>query len=377
MKINILGLAGALIFFIYTLISCGGGAKVHSASMPGDTLTAYSGLLTLIDHGNGTVTAIVDNPWNSELPPNVYTLVDRDSAANAEGFHNGDVILVPMQSALVYSSVHTTPLQELGAGEVIKGVADAEYFTSDFIKSGLNNGTIVNVGSALTPSLEAIVTLSPEVALISPYENSGHGLLDKSGTTVVDMADYMETTPLGRAEWLLLLGELTGKREEARRIFADVVSQYQLIKNKNKDENCRPLVVTEIPYNGVWYQPGGQSYMGTMIKDAGGRLLLEGEKDSDKGSVQLDIANVIELGSEADVWLIKATTDVSKADIRSAVPLASEIRAFGNDNVWVTNTSVVPLYDDLAFHPERVLADFYAIFNNSSSGTRYFRKLGS
>lgn len=358
--------------------SCNNDGTGSNAAVEGDTLTANATLLTLVEVAEDIIAATVRNPWDSGKVLGRFLLVDRGlPEEKIPCLKNFQVIRVPVESALVFSSVHTAPLEELGASNLIKGVADSRYFTSDYIRSGIEDGSITDVGNSMSPSLEKIVSLSPQIALVSPYENSGHGILDKTGTVTIDMADYMETTPLGRAEWILLLGALTGRLEEAKTQYGKIQEQYKSLKDKVVNSSSRPQVLSEVPYSGVWYQPGGKSYMSCLIRDAGGEPLLNDDESS--GSVQLDIANAFELGEKAEVWLIKSVGDMTGEDILSLTPLASGIKAFKDGNVWIADTSASTLYDDLAFHPEKILKDFVIIFHpemaENENPTTYFKKL--
>ena len=343
-----------------------------------DTLTVHSELLTLVRLNEGITLVEIKNPWKPEEKLNSFLLVDKEVDVNdLPSVADYRKITVPVKSALVYSSVHMAPLIEIGSEDVITGIADLEYISDNTIRKRISDGQIVDIGNSMSPSLEKIIALSPQIALISPYQNSGHGVLDNTNIEVIDMADYMETTPLGRAEWIKLLGLLTGKYEKTDSIYNEISERYDNIKHKTAshfDSKTRPLVITEIPFNGVWYQPGQKSYMATLIHDAGGRTLDVGEQTN--GSVQLDIATVLNKGANSDIWLIKTTQNLNHIkDLEQILPSASLIKAYRDKNVWYCNTTESNLYDDLAFHPELILTDFVnIIFGDNASQNRYFVK---
>ncbi len=366
-----------LTIIVCVLTACGRQSGSTVDFNGGDTLTTQAELLTMVDHGNGIIGVTVTNPWDKSQVLSRYLLVDttvtQGDVTKVEGY---TTVLVPVNSAIVYSSVHTSAFEELDATDAVTGVADATYFRSPEIRRRLADGRIADIGNSMSPSLEKIIELSPEVAIVSPYENSGQGILDKTGITIINMADYMESTPTARAEWILFVGALTGNLKQAQKMYTETVSRYNMYKGNAALFDYKPLVITELPYSGVWYQPGGASYMATLIRDAGGRPLLA--DDTNAGSVQLDIANVYNLGGQADVWLIKSDRPLSLADISSVSPLMSKIKAFSDGEVFVANTSEVNLYDDLAFHPDRVLGDYiYALHGLKVTQTdepEYFRK---
>lgn len=347
---------------LFLAVSCRGGGHDNDLTACGDTLTRNATLLTLIDAAPGVTVAHIANPWASDEYLERYMLVDTRIADSVPDLNGYMRIVVPVRSALVYSDVHAAPLYELGAASVVKGVSEVRYFTTPEVVKGVAEGTIVDVGNAMSPNLESIVSLSPQIAIVSPYENSGHGILDKTGIKVIDMADYMEPTPLARAEWILLLGALAGRLEEARNIYEDVVVKYTEASVPKDDDRLRPVVLTEVPYSGVWYQPGGKSYMAALIRDAGGKTLFP--DDETTGSLQLDVATVLDRGAEADVWLIKTTEAMSSLDLPDIVPGAELIKAFRNGHVYFFNTSGTQYYNDLAFHPERILEKYKAVLNS-------------
>jgi len=348
-----------LIVITFPSCSC---TRTQSDPGDGDTLTRHASLLRLIDHRNGIVSARVLDPWNDGNILGTYLLVDRnvpdDSIPKIE---DATVIRVPIESSLVFSSVHTRGFEELGCINAVTGVADGQYFTSPSMRRLIDSGKIVDVGNSMSPSLEKMVALAPDAALVSPYENSGNGILDKTGIAVVEMADYMEPTPMGRAEWILLIGALNGKLDQAREIFENVEKEYTAIAKYASSTGTRPTVLSELPFNGVWYQPGGHSYASAMIRDAGGHPLLD--SDTSAGSVQMDIANVYDRGIDADVWLIKNYGDLTTADIAMTSKLIPQIRAYVNGNIWNANTTKNSYFDDIAFHPERILRDMAVIIH--------------
>lgn len=367
-------------FLVLPILTCrctsGGGSYPHE-SLWGDTLTRHARLLTLVRIDSGIMIVDIVNPWDTTSYLGRYILVDKAVDFNERNLpEEYQLIRTPIASALVFSSVHTSAIEELSAGDIITGIADSQYFRSPFILSKLAEGSITDVGNPMSPSLERIIELSPEVILTSPYQNAGHGALDNSGISIIDMADYMENTPLGRAEWILLLGALSGQIEKARKIYNNVISQYNEIKQRDENTGNRPLVITEVPYNGTWFQPGGKSYITTLIHDAGGRTITD--KDTSAGSVQLDITNVYEKGNVADVWIIKSYGPMTKKDLTSLTPLASNFKSFQTDNIWYVDTKLTNFYDEIAFHPERALKDYKNIISQNgkiSENYYYFVRL--
>lgn len=355
------------------LSSCGGSAASHVLPA-GDTITTNSSLLTVVDYNNGIVSATVRDPWNPKAHPRTYFFVDSTADKSlVPDIPGATTLTIPIKSALVYSSVHTSVFDELGVADLVTGVADGNYFTFGPFPDLIKSGKIVDVGSSMSPSLEAIVELSPDVALVSPYQNAGHGVLDRTGIPILEMADYMESSPLGRAEWILFIGALTGHLDKASEIYNSVATRYEAIRASSRSESQNPTVTTDLPAFGTWYQPGGQSYAAALIRDAGGQPATDA--DTSTGSLQLDEAAAFDLVADADIWLIKTDHDITLDEVRSSGTLAHRVKAFRNNQIWAANTTRVPYFDDVAFHPDRILADYAAIFSGQTDSLRYFQKL--
>ncbi|MGM9845236.1 MAG: ABC transporter substrate-binding protein [Muribaculaceae bacterium] len=359
------------------MASCAGGRADSADDCVGDTLTHHAALLTLVDCGDRVVAEIAD-PWRPGCSLHRYVLVARDAELPADLPAEAEVVRVPLQRSVVYSAVHTSAIAELGAISAIAGVADAMYFAAaDTVAALVRKGRIADIGSSMQPSVERVIDIDADAVLLSPYENTGHGVIASAGVPIIDMADYMENTPQGRAEWLLLLGELYGCRDEAKAIFDKVVADYNALKAKAEAASeSRPLVLMEMPQRGVWYAPAGDSFMSHMISDAGG--VNPWADTAGSGSVQLDVPAVIDRAEAADVWLVRTFGyDVTLPLLADASSLVTRIKAYKSGNVYGCNTASAAIFNDIAFHPERVLADFVAIFHPQvmpGYTPRYYRK---
>ena len=353
-----------IILFTTLLWGCRNGAHdgYHDAGAEaGDTLTLHSNLLTMVRLPDGNIETTIANPWgNGNLQRLI--LVPADSAL-PEAQEGVDIIRVPVERAGVFSSVHTGGLKEIGAIDAIAGVADAAYFPqNDTIRALVNEGKIAYLGVSTAPSVERIAAAGIDVILRSPMEGTAAGALPPS-VVPVEMADYMETSPIGRAEWLLLLGALTNQLPRAQAILDSVVNCYSDLHLKaSLAQTPSPKVLTETEQSGVWYVPGTKSYMARFITDAGGTLPWTDEGVT--GSVPMSAEAVAAAALDADVWLIRSYgTTVDAKALKAINPRHAAFKAVKDNNVWCANTAQVPLFDDIAFHPERLLADYIAIFH--------------
>lgn len=349
--------------------ACSRPAPLHPAA------GAEAATLLDIDDRDGYVAVEVSVPWDGGTVVGRYALVPRGTAPQmpADSF---TVVEVPLQRSVVYSMVHTSAIDELGRADAVAGVADAAYFAPDDpMKARLDDGRVADIGSSMSPSVEKIISLSPDAILLSPMEGAEPGAVAKAGIPIIYMSDYLEPDPLARAEWLRLIGLLYGNPEGADSIFAGVKADYRRLSAKADSCATRPTVITERPYAGVWYMPGGASYKARMLADAGAAFPWADEPST--GSQQLAEEAVMARAAGADFWLLNEMGDTDAARLEADMPHARAFAAFPA-GVYVCNTLTTPMFRDIAFHPERVLADMVHIFHpelQPGYRLRYYRQL--
>jgi len=219
----------------------------------------------------------------------------------------------------------------------------------------------------------------PDAVFVSPFENAGHGNLERLGVPLIECADYMETSPLGRAEWMRFFGRLAGKGAEADSLFNKVEETYNSLKKKvTQCKTPCPAVMCDLLTAATWYQPGGNSTMGRLIADAGGKYLWAERKES--GSLPLNLESVYARAREADYWLIKygQAVPLTYSQMVADCPQYRRFRPWKVRHIFACNTSLVPFYEETPFHPERLLNNLASIFHPdiaSGRGHCYYRRL--
>lgn len=314
------------------------------------------------------------NPWDSASLLQTYLLVDK-TIELPSNLPDGVVIRTPLEKSAVFTTVHCSAIEELGAVNSIAGVTDLEYVSNPTVAELTKNGKIADLGSGMSPDVEKIITVSPDAILLSPFKNSGgHGELDKLGTPIFECADYMEHEPLGRAEWIRVYGMLYGKESIADSIFNNVSLIYNQIEleSRQSHSDSKPSVLYGIDFNGTWYVPGGKSYMAKMFASAGANYIF-GET-THAGSEAFAFETVFDKGYDADVWLFlyNESADKTYKDLKRF----EKFKSVKNRNVFACNTAKSHYYDEIPFHPERLLKDLSVIFNPNCEGKLvYYRYL--
>ena len=323
-----------------------------------DTVITVARLLSMQRMTGYTVVTVAD-PWKGGVLHR-YVLVPRDSTL-PEGLPQGTVVRTPVQRALVYSSVHTSLMAELGALDAVHGVVDKQYFIDSTLLAGINSGAIADCGNSMNPTVEKVINMQPDAILLSPYQDASYGQIASLDIPIIECADYLEYDPLGRAEWVKFYGELLGRREQADSLYSVIVNAYHAVKETVASAQSRPTVVTEMVISGVWNVPGGQSYMARIINDAGGNYLWADDKNT--GSLALDFNQVLAVAQDADYWFIKWTNINTLKDLQGAYDLNKEMAAFKNKRVYVCDTDKTRFFDRIPFHPDVLLREFASILH--------------
>lgn len=369
MKHFMINIAAALVLSLVTmaLVSCGGG---NSVAVTEGNIVGEATLLRIVPDGRGELVEVV-NPWDTTRLLGRYYL----SADGAQGPAGAVSVRVPLERSAVFGTVHLGAVEELGALDRVAAVADAQYVGSAAVRSALAEGRMADIGQSMSPSLERIMALRPDALLVSPFENTGHGVLDNAGLTIIEMADYMEPTPLGRAEWIRFIGRLYGRAAEADSVYRAVREAYTALARQSAGLSPRPRVITEQLTDGYWFVPGGDSYMARLLADAGADYPWADTRSA--GSLQLDFSAVLARGGDADYWIIRTYgEDLTLDALRERYPLNARIKAYSTGGVYSCNTAVSPLFEEFPFHPERLLADYAAIFaGRGDTGLRYFHRV--
>lgn len=307
-----------------------------------------------------------------------YVLLNTADSLPAEIPDEAFIIRVPLTSAAIDSEVYACIFEELGAGEKVAGMFDADFVTKPSLQKGIKSGKIKNLGNTSNPNLEQYISLNPDAALISYFDGMEIRGIEKTDVPIIKMYDLQEPHPLGRAEWIRFLGKLAGDEERADSIYYAVKENYNSIKKSaaaEADAGGRPSVLTELIYNGTWYVPGGLSYPATLIKDAGGKYFKEDNNES--ATLSLLPEQVLSEGWDSDVWIIRFFGDEEQLrTVLDSNPLYSDIHAYETGNIYFADTRQSPVFTETAFHPDLLLEDYRLIFKGDTvKPLRYFKQL--
>lgn len=369
---------GLTAFFLLCLLS---SCTTHRTSDGGQDVTLRHASLLEMAEADSFILVRVKNPWRTNETLATYVLVPRAYDRLPQQLPEGTVVRTPLQRTVVTSSVHASLALELRCLPQLVGMTDVDYVVDPQLRAciGKGHGQLRPLGSSMQPDIEMFRAVGADAVFVSPFENAGHGAIDRLGIPVIECADYMETSPLGRAEWVRFFGRLWGKAEQADSLFQVVERDYTaLAEQVGRLRDVRPTVMCDLPMGGTWYEPGGGSTMGIMLRDAGARYLWADRDEA--GSLMLNFESVFARGREAQIWLVKygAPADATYSSIQRDNAHFTEFNAWKTRKMWGCNTTQVPFYEATPFHPERLLRNLVGIFHPGcleSPDTTYYRPL--
>lgn len=376
------------------LCACKGGGT-SAALSGGDTVRLeYARRLTIVKYDGYTVATLHD-PWNKGRTLHTYILVADSqaegrppgndkaeklaAALNADG-QKAEIVHTPLRRAIITTSAHCALLDKLGKRDAVRGICDAQYINLPWVKQRLKEGRMADCGNATTPTLEKIIEADADAILISPFQNSGgYGRLDEWGRPIIEVADYMETSALGRAEWMKLYGMLFGAEHEADSIWDAVKRRYNGLKAIAQKSGTRPSVIIDKVTGPVWYVPGGQSTLGRVIADANAAYPFAG--DANSGSLPLTFEAVLAKAKDADVWMLRhdSRQPATYSALLAENPGYAQFKAFRERRVYGCPTAGgSTFYEDTPFSPDLLLRDFIIITHPGLAqlgAPKYFKPL--
>jgi iron complex transport system substrate-binding protein len=375
-----------VVILLTLLLSCTGG-RGPSAQEAGDTVSfKYATQLSIVRHKDYTE-VVVKNPWKEGKILHSYLLVP-DSIDPQDISHSSlsTIVRTPLRRSVMFTTVHCAMLMSFGCEQSIAGVADLKYIKIPWIHEQVKAGRITDVGEGMSPVVEKIIDQRPDALFLSPFENSGgYGRLEEIGIPIIECAEYMEPSPLARAEWLRFYGMLFGCEARADSLFAVVDSSYCALKglaSNHKAQSSKLKVQSTVLLDkvtgSVWYVPGGRSTIGQMIQDAGGNYPWA--DDDHSGSVSLPFEAVLEKAGEADVWLFRYSSDhdITPDELLSEHHGYDQFKAFRSGEIYGCDVERSLFYEESPFRPDWLLGDYIHILHPDIPNLpplRYYKKL--
>ncbi|MDR3246315.1 MAG: ABC transporter substrate-binding protein [Prevotellaceae bacterium] len=304
----------------------------------------------------------VINPWQfaSEIEFN-YILT---SKASPGALHE---IKTPVTKVVCMSTTHVAFISVLDCVASIAGVSGLKHVSDSAVTALGRENKIADVGYDSNLSYELVFSLAPDVVFAYGVQGEFSIIekkLNELGIKVVYFGEYMEDTPLGKAEWLVAMSAFFDKREFAEKVFERIETDYNDTKKILQNIESKPLVMFNVPYKDIWYLPGAKSYMTQFINDAGAEYIYPANEGRD--SWPMSIEKAFSIAQDADFWLI-GNSSKSLGDLRDTDSRMAEIPAFKEKKIYNSNLRTNDYGDDFwesgIVKPDIILKDLIKIFH--------------
>jgi iron complex transport system substrate-binding protein len=279
------------------------------------------------------------------------------------------VIEVPVRKIICMSTTHLAMISALNETRTVTGFSGTRFLYSGELLKSVENGNILEIGYDDNLNKERILKLDPDLVMVYGIgsESAGYiGKLKELGIKIMYNADYLETDPLGKAEWIKLMGALYSKEYMADSIFGIIEDEYNLIKSYVKAHAInRPKVLLGLPFKDTWYISPGNSYVSGLIEDAGGDYLWHSTISS--VSMPVGLENVYIKALSADYWLNTGTVNTRDEILSIDLRLAG-LPCFKNGNLFNNNKRTNAnggndYWERGSLNPQVILKDIAAILH--------------
>ena len=287
-----------------------------------------------------------------------------DTVAIPDEFSDKQIIRTPVRSAITFSSTQWSVFQKLGEINRVKGVLESNYTKNEEILRLVAEGKITDVGMSTNVNAEKLINLQPDLILYTPYPGIDYSHLGQlSGATMLSFPDYLESHPLGRAEWMKVVGLLCGKEDVTNKWFDDVVRRYETLSERCSSVEEKPTIFSDLPFENQWYVPGGNSYIAKIFTDAGGDYIWKDNEST--GSLHIDAESVLLKAQQADFWRVINSYDTpfTYERLKNENELYPLFKAFEEKQLLVCDVRECGYFEKSQYEPDMLLADFIYHFH--------------
>ena len=303
----------------------------------------------------------INDPKNKEAEQFHFALVDKSYKGEIP---NGYTRLnIPIRSAICMTSLQLSNFLKLDIPEMVVGITSTRHLHNQKMNQQLKEGKTHKIGIEGNFDNEVIIAINPDVIFISPFKRGGYDAIRNVEIPMIPHLGYKELTPLGQAEWIKVIGLLTGNASLANSTFEAIESRYNNLKSIVDTVKRRPTVFSGEMRGGNWYAVGGRSFLAQLFRDAGGDYFLKENEES--GGVTLDYETVYTNAAHADYWRIVNSFEgeYSYNVLKEQDERYTDFDAWKKHGVIYCNMKEVPFYERMPVEPEVVLADFIHVFH--------------
>lgn len=355
-----------LIIFLFLILFFAGCSNNKKSSVSKKNTNLYAKGYS-IENSSIVTKLSVFNPW--EKANNIsfeYFLINKNKQI-PDSLRNKKIIRTPVKKVICLSTSHIGFLNELNETNSVSGISGSHYISNPEVRKRIESGEAVDVGYGQNLNYELILNQKPDLVLVYGIGSEVAGYvqkLEELGIQVIMIAEYLEETPLGKAEWLKFFGELFEKSELADSIFTKTAKNYLELKGLANQKNFKPKIMVGSPYNDSWWIPGGKSYFAHLIEDAGGDYL--GKSNSSHESYVIAFEQAFSISNGADIWINMANLS-SKKEILATDSRFINFKVFNEGKLYNNNNRLSEhggndFWESGTVFPDIILRDLIKVF---------------
>lgn len=323
---------------------------------------------TITYHNNYKIVSIL-SPFETGTDTSKYILLERGTE-RPKGFEKAQVIEIPLRSIVATSSMHVALLEFLDSEHIITGLSNPQYIYSPEVQVLIKAGKVANIGRDQGLNEEKLVEMQPDVLMAMGGPGAKvdqYSILTQAGIPILINSEWVEKTPLARAEWVKLLAALLNKEKEANEKFGKIESEYARLAELTRKAKNKPSVLSGLNTKDAWFLPNGDSYMSQFFRDAGGDY--HWSKTKATGSLPLNFESVYPVALEADAWLnVGFDKNDTKANILAQDSRYSDFKAYKSGQMFsyngrVNDQGANDFFESGTVNPHIVLADLIKILH--------------
>lgn len=369
----------------FNLVSCHPKSATHTVeALPIKTLQLSDAKGFQVQYFDGYTQLTVKEPWKNTTTTMEYVMI-KDSAKVPTALMQ-HAILLPwhIKKVAVMSTTYIHFLALLGLDTTIRAISDIKYVCSPQIQAAYRSGKIVIIGFDDNINMEQLLASNCDAILTYGIDNASSPMIaklkDKRQRPIL-VSEYLEQTPLAQAEWIKFFGVLFHEEKSADSIYQLVASNYHRLQ-ATVDKSSRPTVISNLPFKGNWYIPGGKSVAAAFIQDAGGAYVFASNQE--KGGVPCSFETVYALAVNAD-YFIHLNNTFTEAQVQKEFPAITKFKSFQQHHLYNNNLRVNPssgndFWESGMARPDLILQDLILILHPETDSSHrqklfYYRHL--
>lgn len=353
-----------LSFFVVLsiFVSCSKKDNIADNKLVNTTIIKYARNFDIHDRGE-QIELFLFNPKNRNDTISKILLTKNEINYNTKHQYYDAVLKIPVSTIVITSSTYIGMLSELELHDKIIGLnIEPENIFDDKIRNKVLNNKIKIIGSFNKVNDELLIDLNPDLIVLPFYFDNK---LNNSQSNFVHNLDWLESSPLARAEWLKFIAVFFDKYQLADSIFKKIEENYINIKNKAINIKSKPTILAGSYYNGIWYTPGGKSYMADFFRDANGSYIWS--ENTDDGSIPLSIEVIFDKQIHADIWIVPSHVK-TKNELQNQHKLYRKFKPFKENKIYSYNKMTNKFgtnawWEKSIIHPDFILKDLIKVMH--------------